>query len=229
MYHGKQESVMASRILFVPFVKAPIAGGRPGRGYVNKNLGWTRSYTEKETKKKAVMEDHVVHDIQECWYIARTPQSMILALGPDDQLYIRGHSLPGLEGIFDQATKDEQGKPIHQSQMDRELLVKLNEGNDTGTKKLAFMLKAPDVVTRLHESGLKLEFAGTIKCYNCHSAEGEQNFATALEKALTDRGYTKCRIYGYTGALSSMYEGQHKTSTYPLGRARDARVEIKRT
>ena len=30
--------------------------------------------------------------------------------------------------------------------MDRELLVKLNEDNDTGTKKLAFMLKAPDVV-----------------------------------------------------------------------------------
>ncbi|CAN7179127.1 hypothetical protein [Paraburkholderia sp. SIMBA_054] len=220
---------MARRILFVPFIKAPIVGGRPGRAYVNKNLGWINSYNAKEVKKKAVLEGAVAHDIHECWYIPRTPNSMIASLGPDDQLYIRGHSLIGLEGIFDEATKDEQGKPIHQSKMDQELLVKLNEGNDTGTKKLAFMLKASDVVTRLFESGLRQDFSGTIKCYNCHSAEGEQNFAKALEKALTERGYKKCRIYGYTGALSSMYDGEHKTSTDPNGRARDARVEIKRT
>ena len=221
---------MARRILFVPFVKPPLVGRtRPGRSYGEKNAGWIRSYNEKEMKKRAVMEDKVAHDILEYWYVPHTPNSMIANLGPKDQLYIRGHSLAGLEGIFDHAGLDEQGKEIHPSKMDKQLLIKLNEDNTSGTKKLAFMLKASDVVTRLRESGLKEEFAGTIKCYNCHSAEGDTNFATALEKALSERGYKKCRIYGYTGALSSMYEGDHKTSNSRETRARDARVEIKRT
>ena len=220
---------MAQRILFVPFVKPPLIGGRPGRAYVDKNLGWINNYSAKQMAKKAVKDGPDVHDIFECWYVPHTPNAVLGALGPKDQLYIRGHSLAGIEGIFDHATKDEDGKAIHPSKMDKELLIKLNEDNDTGTKKLAFMLKAPDVVTRLFESGLKLGFAGTIKCYNCHSAEGEINFATAFEKALTKRGYKSCRVYGYTGALSSMYDGEFKTSTSPEGKARDARVEIKRT
>jgi hypothetical protein len=58
---------------------------------------------------------------------------------------------------------------------------------------------------------------------------GDTNIATALEKALSERGYKRCRIYGYTGALSSSYEGDHKTSNSRETRARDARVEIKRT
>ena len=56
---------MARRILFVPFIKAPIVGGRPGRSYVNKNLGWINSYNAKEIKKKAVLEGAVAHDIHE--------------------------------------------------------------------------------------------------------------------------------------------------------------------
>jgi hypothetical protein len=223
-----QEPAMARRILFVPFIKPPAVGRRPGSSYGVKNASWMMSYNAKETKK-AVMEGKVAHDILEYWYVPHTPNSMIANLGPNDQLYIRGHSFAGLEGIFDHAAQDEQGKAIHQSKVDKELLIKLNEDNDSGTKKLAFMLKAPDVVTRLRESGLKEEFAGTIKCYNCHSAEGDTNFATALEKALSAGGYKKCRIYGYTGALSSMYEGDHKTSDSRNTRARDARVEIKRT
>lgn len=218
---------MASRILFVPFVMTQNFGGKPGRSYHDKNAGIMNPYREKQ--KKAVLEGKVAHDIYECWYVRHTPNPMIVALGVDDQLYIRGHSLVGLELIFDEARVDEQGKTIHQSKMDQDLLRDLNVGNDTGTKKLAFALKASDVVTRLIESGLKKEFAGTIKCYNCHSAEGPKNFATALEKELTERGYKKCRIYGYTGAVSSMYDGEYKTSNAPVGRARDARVEIKRT
>lgn len=61
----------------------------------------------------------MAHEIHECWYIPGTPNAMIASLGPNDQLYIRGRSLAGLEGIFDEATNDEKGKEIHPSQVDK--------------------------------------------------------------------------------------------------------------
>jgi hypothetical protein len=72
------------------------------------------------------------------------------------------------------------------------------------------------VVQRLITSGLKREFSGKIKCYNCHSGEsavvpkkngdselGGDPFAQYVADELYSKGYKYCTIFGYTDAIDS--------------------------
>lgn len=213
---------MAKRILFVPFA---LSGHfqRPGYDYVGKNNAWIAAY-----QKKAVADDGDTHDIYQCFYSGNR-SALIAGLGADDQLYIRGHCLPGFEGIFDHTAFDEQGRRTHVSQMDQDLLVKLEPNEDTGRRPVFHSIRAPEVFRRMRASGLQPGFAGAIKCYNCHSAEaedGETSFAQAMLNELRGAGYDSCTVYGYRGALSSFHDGSgHKTSTAG-GRASANRVKI---
>ena len=103
--------------------------------------------------------------------------SIILLGAPaTSAVYIRGHCIAGSPSLF--------------------------------TKKLGGEehLTAAEVATRLIESGLPTTYAGTIKCYNCHSAEpvgSDDAFAQRLANLLFHSGYTNCTFEGYIGALDS--------------------------
>lgn len=74
-----------------------------------------------------------------------------------------------------------------------------------------------EVVQRLITSGLKREFSGKIKCFNCHSAEsanGRDAFAQLLADEMWSRGYKYCTYHGYTDAIDS----------YPMAKAKGAPV-----
>jgi hypothetical protein len=111
-----------------------------------------------------------------------------------------------------------------------------------------------DVVQRLIVSGLKREFSGQIKCYNCHSAEsaavpdnnvdaelGGDPFAQYVADELHARGFKYCTIWGYTDAIDSFpttsdkkaHPGEqlHKYRRGPggignFGRARTGKVQF---
>lgn len=107
-----------------------------------------------------------------------------------------------------------------------------------------------EVVERLIRSGLRREFGGAIKCYNCHSAEppdktkfdteqGHQPFAQYIADELFSRGYKLCKFYGYYGSIDSHVKagstGTHKYvrvadgkgGQVEAGRVSDSRVEFK--
>lgn len=211
-----------TRILFVPF-RLTGKVDVPGYQYASKNNAWI-----EHVQKKAVLEDDGVYDLYQLFY-SGTMSPLLASLKTDDQVYIRGHCLPGFTGIFDHATKDEAGVDMRPSNADPNLLIKLSP-NPIGRKDPLFSLSASEVVARLKESGLNAGFDGAIKCYNCHSGEageGETSFAQAVRQALNDSGITKCKVYGYKGKLSSTYDSAtgHKTSTAG-GRASENRVLI---
>ncbi len=105
-----------------------------------------------------------------------------------------------------------------------------------------------DIVERLITSGLKREFGGAIKCYNCHSAEpgvvpkgnaddqlGKDPFAQLVADEMYARGYKLCTFYGYVGAIDSHVKdgsrGKHKYVRGPAGsgeygRASESRVQF---
>ncbi len=118
------------------------------------------------------------------------------------------------------------------------------------TARGAERLHYTEVVDRLIASGLRREFAGDIKCYNCHSAEGpdkknpdpeqgKEPFAQMVTDELFSRGYKLCRYYGYIGSIDSNVKngstGIHKYVRVPdgkggqveAGRVKDSRVEFK--
>lgn len=82
------------------------------------------------------------------------------------------------------------------------------------------------VVDRLIDAGLSKTFRGKIKCFNCHSAEADDDqgraagyfagvpFAQLIADELYSRGYKKCTVYGYTGRIDSFAKdgsaGKHK-------------------
>ncbi|MDW3711639.1 MULTISPECIES: hypothetical protein [unclassified Pseudomonas] len=213
---------MAKRILFVPFVMPDAnnfrdnrgePGTRPGLSYTSKNNSWIHSY---QGKRSSVL-DGECHDIYQLWYYPGSMGSpMLRGLGEDDQIYIRGHSVAGMRGIFDNCTLDEKGNRLNvQRILDKSNhLLKVTDENYAGSRARYFILNADEVALRLQEMGLSKGFAGTIKCYNCHSAEGAQNFSQSLTDELYDLGYTACKVYGYTGALSSVYGNAHKESLH---------------
>lgn len=115
-----------------------------------------------------------------------------------------------------------------------------------GAERLHFT----EVVDRLIRSGLRREFIGAIKCYNCHSAEfpdknsqdpeqGRVPFAQMVADELYSRGYKCCKFYGYIGSIDSNVKagstGIHKYvrvsdgkgGQIEQGRVSDARVEFK--
>lgn len=106
-----------------------------------------------------------------------------------------------------------------------------------------------EVVDRLIRSGLRREFIGDIKCYNCHSAEfpdrahpdpeqGRVPFAQMIADELYSRGYKYCRFFGYMGSIDSNVKagstGAHKYvrvsdgmgGTIEAGRASESRVQF---
>ncbi|NNK62988.1 MAG: hypothetical protein HKO98_07220 [Gemmatimonadetes bacterium] len=109
-----------------------------------------------------------------------------------------------------------------------------------------------EVVQRLVTSGLKREFRGQIKCFNCHSAEsgphgnavdGHDPFGQNVADELYKRGYKLCTVYGYTDAIDSYPTAAVKNAAEPgevlhkyrragmaatdnLGRAKSGRVEF---
>lgn len=93
-------------------------------------------------------------------------------------------------------------------------------------------LYATEVALRLWESGLRLDFTGQIKCYNCHSAEdGPTAFAQVFANALYGLGYQTCTYWGYFGALDSCpreSHAEHKYSSYstPERRCSEERIQI---
>jgi len=230
---------MVKRVLFTPFdlFSAGKFSDAPGEEYIDKNNAWAAQFRELKAAKAqraplpgkvAVREGDTAMALHTVYYKPnRLPSDMMSKLGRDDQVYIRGHCIAGFEGIFAHSDRDETGKPMHMVRMNQTLFNMLNDRTKPGRREIRFSLDAPTVVQRLFESGLKPEFGGWIKCYNCHSAEGEPNFATAMRDALAARGYNACGVYGYKGALSSFYDGDHKTSTEG-GRASEQRVPIRK-
>jgi hypothetical protein len=93
------------------------------------------------------------------------------------------------------------------------------------------MISYEEVVERLIPTGLKREFSGDIKCFNCHSGEAydpkdpdqkadqargtnRDPFAQLVADELHARGYKLCRVFGYIGSLDSFAkagsQGLHK-------------------
>jgi hypothetical protein len=118
------------------------------------------------------------------------------------------------------------------------------------TARGAERLHYTEVVDRLITSGLRREFSGAIKCYNCHSAEwpdkknpdpeqGKEPFAHMVTDELYSRGYKLCKFYGYIGSIDSNVKagstGIHKYvrisdgkgGQVEAGRVKDSRVEFK--
>ncbi|WP_284321298.1 hypothetical protein [Dyella acidisoli] len=206
-----------ARVLFIPFSFAKAGGGGPGMAYLEKNDDWIKHHKEKIgiNNKKAVLESGIAYDMYQTVY-SGNPIPLIAGLGRNGQIYIRGHSQIGFDYIYDLDTlKAEDGGPLSSIHCTTELVEQLNPPDRRGCgRSFAFVLTAKEVFNRLKQSGLKESFEGKIKCYNCHSAEGYPCFAEALADEFEAAGYTRCRIYGYRGALSSKYDGVkgHKTS-----------------
>lgn len=121
--------------------------------------------------------------------------------------------------------------------------------------RFAEMIPVEEVVERLIRSGLKREFSGEIKCYNCHSGEAydpsdphqkedscrgtnRDAFAQLVADELYARGYKLCRIFGYIGSLDSFAkDGSQGTHKYvrvfsggqqvEAGRASENRLEFR--
>jgi len=134
--------------------------------------------------------------IYEVWY-SGSMSVMLLGLTGSSQIYVRGHCLVGSPTVFSKST-----------------------GNPHGH------LKFNEVADRLIDTGLRVDFSGKIKCYNCHSAEGIVPFAQLFADYLYDKGYKQCTYYGYEGALESLPDTDgHKYSTAG-GRASKYRTQI---
>lgn len=113
-----------------------------------------------------------------------------------------------------------------------------------GAERISYV----ELVERLIRSGLRREFRGAIKCYNCHSAEppdrtspdteqGNVPFAQMVADELYRRGYKLCKFYGYNGSIDSNVKdgssGRHKYvrvkdkgKQIEAGRVSDSRVEF---
>jgi hypothetical protein len=71
--------------------------------------------------------------------------------------------------------------------------------NGTGARA-----KPKHILDGLIANGLKASFAGKIKFYNCHSAEGGAlSFAAKCASLMRARGFNSALYFGYTGAVSS--------------------------
>ncbi|HSD18146.1 MAG TPA: hypothetical protein VLC71_12925 [Thermomonas sp.] len=218
---------MAIRVLFVPF-QYPDKSGRPGETYKAKNAHWI-------SMTRQLRDGGDTHSVLECWYHPSIFGNPLLSrLGKYDQVYIRGHCIPGFDGIFDlDARVDESGKNVTAPNVPRPIIDYLHDR--VFSQRLVMSLTTQQVVQRLTGSGLSPGFAGKIKCYNCHSAEngeqGDPSFAARVKAQLAALAYVDCKVYGYTGSLSSSHEAAlgHKTSLRQDStsvRASIARVEV---
>lgn len=221
--HQIDGDLMAIRVLFVPF-QYPDKFGKPGDTYKAKNAHWI-------SMQRKIKDDGATHSVFECWYHPSILSNPLLArLGKDDQVYIRGHCIPGFDGIFDlDAQVDESGKKVTAPSVPKPIIDYL--ADRVFSQRLVMSLTTQQVVQRLTRSGLSPNFSGKIKCYNCHSAEksdqDEPSFAARVKAQLISLAYVNCKVYGYTGSLSSSHEAAlgHKTS---LGQDTSVRASIAR-
>jgi hypothetical protein len=208
----------AKRILFVPWPLEEIKEGnkKDGWTYADKNNKWVEQHRAREAAKVENATGDAPYEakeISQVFWRAGSQSSLLSNLGPNDQVYIRGHGLPSCTFIFlDVRKKDpwsqQPAEPFN-------------------------ILQAEDVAQRLQDRGLPTSFAGTIKCYDCHSNEGGANsFAQAFANAMLRRGYDQCRFMGYQGKLDS-YPGSdkdkpdhHKHSTHDGLRAKQNRFPV---
>ena len=81
----------------------------------------------------------------------------------------------------------------------------------------------------IQAAGLPQTFAGTIKVYSCLSADNSGSsvaFAKLFAEYMAHLGYTNCRIFGYTGAVSKSYVNSG-TETAPLGGVAKLKFKVK--
>ncbi len=217
----------AKRILFEPWAIAQMKfiGFKESAGaeYLDKNARWTA-----HIRKKYVVDGGTtvtaenLRAVISVFYTETGVGSIMSRLGDDDQVYVRGHCLPGLDCIF---SKDSYLQ-VHQT---TDLIVRdAMRTVDSTIKVGASCLKADEVVRRIARMGLPVGFRGAVKCYNCHSAEGDPSFAQTFADAMYDKGYTKCTFYGYKGALDSFHQAAdgRKHSTHDGKRASENRYVI---
>lgn len=101
------------------------------------------------------------------------------ALQKSDQIYVFGHGGNGSPAIF------------------------VGQRECPGHGYARFEL----VCHRLRENGLKPQFAGKIKFYNCsgaldaHGAVGPESFAGRAARLLRQMDFNQCRIFGYSAVL----------------------------
>ncbi|WP_411280219.1 hypothetical protein [Gemmatimonas sp.] len=201
---------MSIRVLFVPFHLQSESANAPGHDYVEKNRAWGERF----------IGPHSVHSM---FYEPGKVSPVLARLDDAGQVYIRGHSLTGFAGVFDHAGLDEAGQVLHPAKMNQHLLALMAQPS------VKFSLKAKEVVRRLIASGLRSTFGGKIKCYNCHSAEGDPNFATEVSRRLWEKEYRQCAVFGYQGALQPFHvEVGGKKLTDDGRAAKLRRVEILR-
>jgi hypothetical protein len=113
-------------------------------------------------------------------HAASTNQVLFPNLGSTDTIYVRGHGQAGSDRI--------SLRPVDESSS----------------------LKFDVVIDRLIATGLPKAFGGKIKFYNCQSAEAsaacpKTSFAMSAGKYLRRKGYRSCRLFGYMGDLSAIY------------------------
>lgn len=99
--------------------------------------------------------------------------------GADVAIYVRGHGAAGRGVLGNMRKKDPERK----------------------------IIKHSVVFNGMKAAGLKPDFAGTIKFYNCHSAEGgDLSFAGQCSALFRDKGYKKAHFYGYIGSIGGTYK-----------------------
>lgn len=122
-------------------------------------------------------------------------QDYLSGLDKSDQIYVLGHGGQGKMSIF-----TEEKKPLLRA-----------------TYEL--------VCERLKENGLRNDFSGKIKFYNCSGAAGAdgktgpESFAASAARLLRGSGFGKCKIFGYSAPVSNPDEHgkKHHGRIHPDG------------
>lgn len=119
------------------------------------------------------------------WYTGQ--KSPLLSQMRGGQIYIRGHSKESLGQVF-------SGN-----------VTVRDKNNIRIADPIVDYLDANVVADRLIETGLHVDFAGKLKCYNCWGAAlgGKNGFAQKFADYMWDKRYRNCSFFGYRGALDS--------------------------
>jgi hypothetical protein len=112
-------------------------------------------------------------------HAAPNNQALFGNLGSSDTIYVRGHGESGSDSIS-----------------------LLAEGGSS--------LKFDAVIDRLIATGLPKTFGGKIKFYSCESSQASHahpktTFAKSAGTYLRAKGYRNCRLFGYLGDISAIY------------------------
>lgn len=204
------------RVLFVPWSR------NEEPGFIGQQSGQEYISTNQNWIDHARKNNK---EFVEIWYTGT--KHLLMAAMLDGQIYIRGHSEESLGEVFSGSYKKKDWY-----------------GMGTGPA-MKGNLDAHAVGLRLIETGLRQEFAGKLKCYNCWGAlGGKYGFAQKFADYMWEKGYKNCTFYGYRGAVDSFPDANlhhikdpsvaeklkgHKTVEFEnktLARAKDGRDKI---